>query len=262
MFTGIVEHVGTVLAVKASPAGRRLRLDLGPLHTGAEVGASFAVDGVCLTVADHAGRDRTRACPSRADDRGLASLNLGQVPPSHATRGSEADKGLKASDTWAEFDVVPETLSRTTLGRLRAHNLVNLERSLPASGRVDGHFVQGHVDTTATVLQVSKIGGQVQLTCALDDPEQAIYVVAKGSIAVNGVSLTVADVEGATFRVALIPTTLAKTTLGARLVGDRVNIETDILARIVVNYLMRGQGQNPASPGSVTFEQLREAGWL
>lgn len=219
MFTGIVEHVGTVLAVKASPAGKRLRIDLGPLSKGAVVGASLAIDGACLTVADQSG-------------------------------------------TWAEFDVVPETLSRTTLGGLRANELVNLERSLALSGRLDGHFVQGHVDTTATVMRISKTAGHVQLTCTLDDTDQAIYVVEKGSIAVSGVSLTVAEVEAATFSVALIPTTLAKTTLGARRVGDKVNIETDILARIVVNYLRRGEGQGPANSGKVTFEQLREAGWL
>jgi riboflavin synthase len=219
MFTGIVEHVGTVLTVKAGPAGKRLRVDLGPLHEGAVFGASFAVDGACLTVADHGGE-------------------------------------------WAEFDVVPETLSRTTLGSLRANDLVNLERALLLSGRLDGHFVQGHVDTTATVVRTSRVGGQVQLTCRLDDPEQAIHVVPKGSVAVSGVSLTVVNVDAATFSVALIPTTLAKTTLGARVIGDKVNVETDILAKVVVNYLRRGQGQNPASPGRVTFEQLREAGWL
>jgi riboflavin synthase len=219
MFTGIVEHVGTVLAVKASPAGKRLRIDLGPLHTGAVAGASFAVDGACLTV---------------------------------------ADKG----DTWVEFDVVPETLSRTTLGSLRANDPVNLERALLLSGRLDGHFVQGHIDTTATVVRSSKAAGQVQLTCKLDEPGQAIYVVAKGSIAVSGVSLTVVEVEGAAFSVALIPTTLARTTLGARTVGDKVNVETDILAKILVDYLRRNQGRDPAQCGSVTFEQLREAGWL
>jgi riboflavin synthase len=192
---------------------------LGPLHAGAAVGASIAVDGACLTVAGY-------------------------------------------DDTGAEFDVVPETLSRTTLGRLAAGGPVNLERALPLSGRLDGHFVQGHVDTTATVVRISKAGGQVQLTCRLDDPGQAIYVVAKGSIAVSGVSLTVVDVEAATFSVALIPTTLARTTLGARLVGDKVNVETDILAKILVDYLRRSQNKEPAKAGNLTFEQLREAGWF
>jgi riboflavin synthase len=221
MFTGIVEHVGTVLAVKVSPAGKRLRIDLGrELRSSAAPGASIAVDGVCLTVSE-----------------------LG-------------------SGTWSEFDVVPETLSRTTLGSLRANETVNLERALSPAGRLDGHFVQGHIDATATVARVVNSGGEVRLAFTLDDPEQAIYIVPKGSVAISGTSLTVVDVDGATFGVALIPTTVARTTLAVRKVGDKVNIETDMLAKIVVNYLKRSQDPDPAKSGDVTFEQLREAGWL
>lgn len=221
MFTGIVEHIGNVLAIKTSAAGKRLRLDVGPeISKGATHGASIAVDGVCLTIAEFGA-------------------------------------------TWAEFDVVPETLSRTTLGGLRPGSPVNLERALAAGGRLDGHFVQGHIDCTATVSGVAKTSDEVRLTFTLDDPRQAIHLVAKGSVAISGVSLTVVDVEGPTFSVALIPTTLAKTTLAIRNVGDKVNIETDMLAKIVVNYLRQSQGGSDGRPGnSVTFEKLREAGWL
>lgn len=221
MFTGIVEHVGTVLAAKASPAGRRLRLDLGPvLSKTASDGASIAVDGVCLTV---------------------SALGNG---------------------TWAEFDVVPETLSRTTLGTLQPNDPVNLERALSPAGRLDGHFVQGHIDITATVSRVTRSTNEVRLAFTLDDPSQAIYVVPKGSVAISGVSLTVVDIQDATFSVALIPTTLARTTLAIRNVGDKVNIETDMLAKIVINYLRRSQDPSSVRSGDVTFEQLREAGWL
>ena len=221
MFTGIVEHVGSVLAIRSSASGKKLRLDIGPeLSKGAASGASIAVDGVCLTIADFGG-------------------------------------------TWAEFDVVPETLSRTTLGTLRPGHPVNLERALAASGRLDGHFVQGHIDTTATVSQVVKTTYEVRLFFTLDDPQSAIHLVPKGSVAVSGVSLTLVTVDAATFSVALIPTTLAKTTLAIRNSGDKVNIETDMLAKIVVNYLRRSQGVIEGQSGNpLTFEQLREAGWL
>ncbi len=219
MFTGIVEHVGTVLAVRTTSTGRRLRIDLGPLAQGIPHGASVAVDGVCLTVADSAAQ-------------------------------------------WAEFDVILETLSRSTLGVLKPNDPVNLERALAAAGRLDGHFVQGHVDTTATVAQVTRTAQEVRLAFQLDTPDLAIYITPKGSIAISGVSLTVVDTHDATFSVALIPTTLAKTTLNVRKVGDRVNIETDMLAKIVVIYLRRVQGQDTGQSGNITIETLREAGWL
>jgi riboflavin synthase len=221
MFTGIVEHVGTVLATRTSVSGRRLRIDVGSqVRSGLVCGASIAVDGVCLTVSEF------------------------------------------GTETWAEFDVVPETLSRTTLGNLRPNDAVNLERALSAANRLDGHFVQGHVDTTATVTRVANTSGEVRLAFRLDDPQQAMYVVPKGSVAISGISLTVADVQDDTFGVALIPTTLSRTTLALRRVGDKVNIETDMLARIVIHYLKRSQDRNPEGAGGVTYEQLREAGWL
>jgi len=219
MFTGIIEHVGTILAVRATPAGTRLRIQLGPLAEGMAPGASVAVDGACLTVAE-------------------------------------------VTDGWAEFDVVPETLARTTLGTLRPNDRVNLERPLPANGRLDGHFVQGHVDTTATLLDSRRSEADVRLRFSLDEPEVARYLVPKGSVAVSGVSLTVVDVQGQRFSVALVPTTLAKTTLAKLEVGGKVNVETDLLAKIVVHYLeSSGAGRGPEKP-PLTFDQLREAGWL
>ncbi len=220
MFTGIVEHVGSVLAVTSTATGKRLRISLGAaLSQGATEGASIAIDGVCLTIA-------------------------------------------RLGPTWADFDVIPETLSRSTLGRLRPSDPVNLERALSPAGRLDGHFVQGHVDATATVAQVTRTASEVRLGFILDEPAQAMYLVPKGSVAVSGVSLTIVDVEGPTFSVALIPTTLAKTTLAIRNTGDKVNIETDMLAKIVVNDLRRIQRPEQARSSNITFDQLREAGWL
>ncbi|HSW44671.1 MAG TPA: riboflavin synthase [Phycisphaerae bacterium] len=156
------------------------------------------------------------------------------------------------------FDVVPETLSRSTLGKLKTGDRVNLELSLRADGRLDGHIVQGHVDGKARVRRIERSGdGRVWTFAA--GAELMPFIIPKGSVAVDGVSLTIARVEGDTFNVALIPTTLEQTTLGALRVGDEVNIETDIIARTVVTALRRIRGGQ--EPGGLTVELLREQGW-
>ena len=165
---------------------------------------------------------------------------------------------VSSNSTGITFDVVPETLSCSTLGSLRPGGRVNLEPSLRADGRLDGHIVQGHVDGKARVRRVER-SGDSQVWTFSADADLLPYVIPKGSIAIDGVSLTIARVEGDAFSVALIPTTLARTTLGGLRVGDEVNIETDILARTVVATLqrMRGEGAGPA----LTVEMLREQGW-
>lgn len=221
MFTGIVEGVGRVIRLSpASGGSRRLRLAVPAFMTeGCDRGASLCVSGVCLTVAD---------------------------------RGPE----------WLEFDVVRETLERTTLGRLSHHEPVNLERSLAVGGRLDGHFVQGHIDGTAQVTDVTADSREHVLGFRPERPEYgdsiARYVIPKGSIAIDGVSLTVARVEGDSFSVALIPTTLERTTLAALKVGDRVNLETDIIARTVV-YTMEKLGGGRRFDGA-SLELLQKAG--
>jgi riboflavin synthase alpha subunit len=156
------------------------------------------------------------------------------------------------------FDVVPETLSRSTLGSLPAGRRVNLEPSLRADGRLDGHIVQGHVDGQARVRRIERSADGQRWTFAAQ-ADLMPYVIPKGSIAVDGVSLTIAKVEGSTFCVALIPTTLERTTLGELRVGDAVNVETDIIARTVVGTLRRLGGEGPAGP--LTVDMLREQGW-
>lgn len=192
MFTGIVEQIGTVKDVSDHREGKRLVIsgtDLGELA----VGASIAVNGVCLTAV--------------------------AVDPSEVT-----------------LDLVPETLSRTTLAEAGAGDPVNLERPMPANGRFDGHVVQGHVDAIGRVVAVEK--GDEGTVVVISAPEQLMpYVVEKGSITVDGVSLTVASVSETSFRVALIPHTLEITTLGLRNSGDAVNLETDIIAKYVERLL-------------------------
>lgn len=130
------------------------------------------------------------------------------------------------------FDVIAETLEKTKIGSLKKGDAVNLERALRAGGRFDGHIVQGHVEDFGEV----RSAGSGSLTIAVPSVLTP-FIVAKGAITIDGVSLTVVDARGDSFSVALIPETLARTTLGALHEGDRVNIETDILARYVRQFL-------------------------
>jgi riboflavin synthase len=202
MFTGIVEEIGEVLDVRASAEIVVLTVRGPRVTADARHGDSIAVNGVCLTVVDTAGPGRT--------------------------------------DGTFTVELVPETLARSSLSAVAAGALVNLERALPAGGRLGGHIVQGHVDGVATLLARTPAERRNELRFSLP-PQLARYVVEKGSIAVDGVSLTVAAVHEGGFTVALIPTTLAHTTLGARRPGDTVNLEVDVVAkyveRLTVGYL-------------------------
>jgi riboflavin synthase len=134
------------------------------------------------------------------------------------------------------FEAGEETLSRTNLGQLKTGSHVNLERSLPVNGRLGGHFVQGHIDGTATLDEITRDGEWVTMWLRVP-PDLARLMVPKGSVAVDGISLTLVNVEPERFSVALIPHTLEATTLGQRQVGDRVNIETDILGKYVAKLM-------------------------
>lgn len=154
-----------------------------------------------------------------------------------------------------DFDVIHETLRKTTLGDLAAGHRVNLERSLRAGQTLDGHFVQGHVDATATVERIE--ASAKEHIVWLRPGEHALpYIIPKGSVAIDGVSLTIAEVSGPLFSVALIPTTITITTFADMKQGTRVNIETDIIARTVVHHL---QGLGSAI-GGLTMDALKSAG--
>lgn len=153
------------------------------------------------------------------------------------------------------FDVVSETLQKTTLGEMRRGDKVNLERALPADGRFDGHFVQGHTDGTGTVEQVTPSGKESVVWIRPQSPLWP-YMIPKGSVAVDGISLTIAEVRDGAFSIALIPTTLAITTAASWSAGRRVNIETDIIARTIVHRL-----STMPSSGGLTLNKLYEAGF-
>jgi riboflavin synthase len=135
-----------------------------------------------------------------------------------------------------QFDVVSETLSKTNLGLLASGDDVHVERSMRIGDRIDGHFVQGHVDGIAPLLDMTQAEHEARIV--LEAPQHlAKYLVPKGSVAVDGVSLTIAAVQGNVFEIALIPTTLNLTTLGRRKIGWPYNLEADILTKTVISYL-------------------------
>jgi len=137
-----------------------------------------------------------------------------------------------------QFDVIRETLDKTNLGRLRSGDAVNIERSLRIGDRIDGHLVQGHVDGTAKLIHIAANGDDYRLTIEAPPPLRK-YLTPKGSITVDGVSLTIADIGANDFQIALIPTTLNSTTLGNKQIGWPFNLEMDVMTKTVVSYLER-----------------------
>ncbi len=140
-------------------------------------------------------------------------------------------------------DVMPETLHRSNLGELRTGSLVNLERALPATGRFGGHFVSGHIDGVGTLLSVRPDGNALRFSIRATS-ELLGGIVTKGSVAVDGISLTVVEVTESLFSVSVIPHTAAVTTLSARRPGDHINLETDMIGKYVLRALSLSQSQN------------------
>jgi riboflavin synthase len=196
MFTGIIEEIGTV-----QRSGARLAVAAPKVSADSGLGASLAVNGVCLTVAHREG-----------DVLG--------------------------------FDLSEETVARSSLGRLAGGDRVNLERPVTFLTRLGGHLVQGHVDGVGQVASFDRVraGSRMSSRMMVKLPDDlGKYVVEKGSIAVDGVSLTVTDVRDGHFGVALVPFTLEATTLGAVRIGDPVNLEGDIVAKYVEGFLRRDE---------------------
>ena len=153
---------------------------------------------------------------------------------------------LEGDTFWA--DAVPETLSRSTLGGLAPGDPVNLERALRVGDRLGGHLVQGHVDATARVRSVRRRGDDYRIRVGLDGDLRR-YLAEKGSVALQGVSLTVASVDADAFEVAVIPETLARTTLARLDTGRPVNVEVDLIARYLESLLGHGPGARRGGPG-------------
>lgn len=158
-------------------------------------------------------------------------------------------------------DVSPETLACTTLGAAPAGQQVNLERALRLGDRLGGHMVSGHVDAVATLAACRNDGNAQRLTFALE-AKQNRFLVEKGSVAIDGISLTVNSVEAESFTVAIIPHTLQNTTLARMKVGQRVNIETDLIAKYVLRLFPGGRETAPAERPAMSLEFLAKHGFL
>lgn len=222
MFTGIVEEVGKVTAVRDTADGRRLRLGAKKVLAGVKLGDSICVNGACLTVVDF-GTD------------------------------------------WFDVEASLQTLRVTKLGAAKSGSKVNLERALRLCDRLGGHLVSGHVDSLAVVVAVENEGFSRLVTFELDG-KFASGFIEKGSVAVDGISLTVASLEATAanerirFTVALIPHTMTETTIGELAVGDQVNIETDLVGKYVSRLVAPSLGGNVNKAGlSLSF--LSEHGY-
>jgi riboflavin synthase len=221
VFTGLIADLGRVVAVEADGDGATLRIATALAGELGE-GDSIAVDGVCLT-----------ATAVRGDNGDGSSAHAG---PGAARTGEDVatDEGVVIGTF--EVQAMHETLERSSLGALAPGEAVNLELALRADGRLGGHIVQGHVDGVGTVAEVRQDGFSRVL--AIDtDPALAPYLVEKGSVALDGVSLTVSALRERGFEVSLIPETLQRTTLGSAAAGRQVNVEVDILAKHVQRLL-------------------------
>lgn len=200
MFTGLVQHLGQVLSLDLSRAGARLQVDAHRWAHQPSPGDSIAVNGCCLTIAPAA---------DNAERAGVL-----------------------------QFDLIRQTLDSTVLAELQPGDHVNLEHALALNSLLGGHLVQGHIDHIGLVNRIVRTPDQVRLR--IQPPANAMqFIIERGSIAVDGVSLTVSSVADSWFEVALIPATLKLTNLGRLTEGARVNLETDYIAKIVVSQVNR-----------------------
>ncbi len=197
MFTGIVAEAGTVERIKPTANSIELTVRVSVCGRGLEPGDSLAINGCCLTV--------VRLFPRR-------------------------------KDKLAQFDLLQETWRRTNLQYAKPGSLVNLERPLRPNGELGGHFVTGHIDGVGKIIRWERTGRDHVLDIAAP-PEVMRYVVQKGSVAVDGISLTVAGVKRSSFRIWIIPHTYEITALRERKVGDAVNLEADLLGKYVEKFV-------------------------
>lgn len=213
MFTGLIEKICSVKAIRKNGGGCLLTIDLGELANDSKIGDSIAVNGVCLTI-------------------------------------------VKFSGNLADFDVSGETLTKSNFGKLSPAAKVNIESAVRLGGRLGGHIVQGHIDGTTKIKKIEKQNQFANINFSADK-NLLDQLVIKGSVAIDGVSLTIANIDKDSFSIAVIPETLKSTTLGEMKIGDCVNIEIDIVAKTIKKQIeiILPQKKN------LTIEKLKELGF-
>jgi len=215
MFTGIIEEIGTISAVRRNPLEAKLTIFAEKIFSDLKIGDSVAVNGVCLTASEISGNTFTA-------------------------------------------DVMNETFHRSSLSELKSGSHVNLERAMAADGRFGGHIVAGHVDGTGIITNIKKDDNAVWYTISADSSIMK-YIIEKGSVAVDGISLTVAEVLKDSFSVSVIPHTAKETILSQKKLGDTVNLENDLVGKYVEKLLNFNHDEKPKS--RITREFLANAGF-
>ncbi len=193
MFTGIIEGLGNIAAIRSSGQGDRLTIEADFSLDQTKIGDSISVSGACLTA-------------------------------------------VKIEDRRFEVDVSPETLKTTIFNQAKVGDRVNLERAMRFSDRIDGHLVSGHIDGTGIVKQREMLGNAINVRIEVGE-SLTRYMIAKGSVAVDGISLTINSCDAGSFSISIIPYTSKLTTIGIKKRGDRVNIETDMIGKYVERFL-------------------------
>lgn len=216
MFTGIIEEIGKVQAIKRTGDSFVLTIGASKIMNDIHLGDSIAINGVCLTVTTY-------------------------------------------TDKQFSVDVMPETVKATSLAAVTRGSSVNLERAMAAGGRFGGHFVSGHVDGIGTIMMKKNIENAVYYEIETNK-ELLNYIILRGSVAVDGTSLTIFGVSENSFTLSIIPHTLTETVLGLKSVGDIVNIECDMLGKYVSHFLNNKQTNAKKSSG-ITEMFLEENGF-
>lgn len=221
MFTGIIEGLGTISAIRPAGQGKRLTVEADFLLDQTKVGDSIAVNGACLTV-------------------------------------------VKIGGKRFETDLSPETLEASTFGKAKLGDRVNLERAMRLSDRIDGHLVSGHIDGIGIVKKREDLGNATLLSIALPEALSR-YMIHKGSVAVDGISLTINACESESFSVQIIPHTARMTTIAMKQNGDPVNIETDMIGKYVERFV-RGASdakrEKTKESSGIDLEFLSKSGFL
>lgn len=198
MFTGIIEEIGTITAIRKGAKSAVLSVQADKIFSDLKIGDSVSTNGVCLTATEITGKTFSA-------------------------------------------DVMNETLSRSALGTLWPGSHVNLERAMAADGRFGGHMVAGHIDGTGKIIHIRRDDNAIWYTI-FGTQEIMKYIVEKGSIAIDGISLTVAAVERDNFSVSVIPHTAAETTLAEKKIGDKVNLENDLVGKYIEKFVQQKSG--------------------